>query len=46
MDFGREQAEARSFMVKFYLEDNVSRDMVILFVIFLQNHLMSQQKIM
>jgi hypothetical protein len=44
MDFGMQQAEARSFMIKFYLEDKVNRDMLTLFVIFLQNHLMSQQK--
>jgi hypothetical protein len=46
MDFGREQAEARSFMIKFYLEDKVNRDTLILVTNFLQNHLMSQQKIM
>ena len=45
MDFGMQQAEARSFMIKFYLEDKVNRDMVILVVIFLQNHLVSQYKI-
>ena len=44
MDFGMQQAEARSFMIKFYLEDKVNRDMLTWFVIFLQNHLMSQQK--
>ena len=44
MDFGMQEAEARSFMIKFYLEDKVNRDMLTLFVIFLQNHLMSQQK--
>jgi hypothetical protein len=46
MDFGREQAEARSFMIKCYLEDKVNRDTVTLMADFLQNHLMSQQKIM
>ena len=46
MDFGMQEAEARSFMIKFYLEDKVNRDMLTWFVIFLQNHLMSQQKIM
>jgi hypothetical protein len=30
MDFGMQQAEARSFMIKFYLEDEVNRDMVAL----------------
>ena len=44
MDFGMQEAEARSFMIKFYLEDKVNRDMLTWFVIFLQNHLMSQQK--
>ena len=44
MDFGMQEAEARSFMIKFYLEDKVNRDILTLFVIFLQNHLMSQQK--
>jgi hypothetical protein len=34
MDFGREQAEARSFMIKFYLEDKVNRDMVRLVINF------------
>ncbi len=46
MDFGREQAEERRVMIKFYREGKVNRDMLTLFVIFLQNHLMSQQKIM
>jgi hypothetical protein len=46
MDFGREQAKARSFMIKFYLEDKVNRDNLTLTINFLQNHLMSQQKIM
>jgi hypothetical protein len=46
MDFGMQQAEARSFMIKFYLEDKVNRDTVTLMADFLQNHLMSQQKIM
>ena len=45
MDFGMQEAEARSFMIKFYLEDKVNRDMVTLAVIFLQNHLVSQYKI-
>jgi hypothetical protein len=30
MIFGMQQAEARSFMIKFYLEDKVNRDMVAL----------------
>ena len=34
MDFGMQQAEARSFMIKFYLEDKVNRDMVALFINF------------
>jgi len=46
MDFGREQAEARSFMIKFYLENKVNRDTLTYTFNFLQNHLMSQQKIM
>jgi len=46
MDFGREQAEVRRFMIKFYLEGKVNRDMVASLANFLQNHLMSQQKIM
>jgi hypothetical protein len=34
MDFGMQQAEARSFMIKFYLEDKVNRDMVALLINF------------
>ncbi len=30
MVFGMQQAEARSFMIKFYLEDKVNRDMLAL----------------
>ena len=46
MDFGMQEAEARSFMIKFYLEDKVNRDILALLFNFLQIHLMSQQKIM
>jgi hypothetical protein len=34
MDFGMQQAEARSFMIKFYLEDKVNRDMMALLINF------------
>jgi hypothetical protein len=34
MDFGMQQAEARSFMIKFYLEDKVNRDIVALLINF------------
>jgi hypothetical protein len=34
MDFGMQQAEARSFMIKFYLEDKMNRDMVALLINF------------
>jgi hypothetical protein len=34
MDFGMQQAEARNFMIKFYLEDKVNRDMVAMLINF------------
>ena len=34
MDFGMQEAEARSFMIKFYLEDKVNRDIVALLINF------------